>query len=126
MMPDSLTKWHRPVQAGQYKELPLGIHAYGKLPSNTCLDSAVQDQLRPSHRFCATVGLRQMRLLRPAETTEEFMTTVFDPAEPQRITPFFSMPAARADRLRGLTTLANDWSSESGSATTVLCKGRNS
>ena len=76
--------------------------------------------------FRATVGLRQMRLLRPAETTEGFMTTVFDPAEPQRIDHFFSMPAAWADRLRGLFTLANDWSSDSRSATTVFFKGRNS
>ena len=47
------------------------------------------------------------------------MATVLKPAEPQRIDHFFSMPAARADRWRELTALANDWSSGTGSVAAV-------
>ena len=48
------------------------------------------------------------------------MTTVFKTMEPQRIDHFFSMPAARADRWRELTAIANEWSL--GSAETAAAE----
>ena len=65
-----------------------------------------------------TVGLRfSERLLRLAEATERFMTTVFNPAEPQRIDHFFSTPHGGVDRWRGFIALGNYWSSGCVSAT---------
>ena len=48
-------------------------------------------------------------------TLSKNAATISKDAELQRVDHFFSMPAARADRWRDLTAVANDWAAGSSS-----------